>query len=94
MKGPLTTTTVQEESWKTGIQKETIPEERICRERPDSLVIKMSTQTKFGVFVIVEFKQMSDVTDQDVIRTKRVTGDQYSSIESVRTLDKTLDPQG
>jgi hypothetical protein len=31
---------------------------------------------------------MSDVTDQYVTRAKRVTEDQYSSIES--TLDKTL----
>ena len=59
-------------------------------------MIKIPTKTKTGKFVIIdrvlEFKRMSDVTDQYITRAKRVAEVQYASITSA--LDKTLRPQG
>ena len=55
-------------------------------------VIKRSTPEKTGEFVILEFKRMSDVTDQYVTRAKRVATTQYVSIKSA--LEKTLGHQG
>ena len=43
-------------------------------------------------FVLLEFKSMSDVTDQYVTRAKRVAIAQYASIKSA--LEQTLDRQG
>ena len=57
-------------------------------QKPDGLTIKMPTLEKVGEFVILEFKRMSDVTDQYVTRAKRVAIAQYSSIKSV--LEQTL----
>jgi hypothetical protein len=42
----------------------------------------MPTLEKLGEFVILEFKRMSDVTDQYVTRGKRVAIAQYASIKS------------
>ena len=52
----------------------------------------MFTPEKAGEFVILEFKRMSDVTDQFVTRSKGVVIDQYVSIKS--DLEKTLGHQG
>ncbi len=52
----------------------------------------MTTLKKAGEFVILEFKRMSDVTDDFVIRSKHVVISQYSSIVSV--LEQTLGHQG
>ena len=38
-------------------------------KRSDGLAIKMPTSEKLGEFVILEFKRMSDVTDQYVTRS-------------------------
>ena len=48
----------------------------------------MPTSEKLGEFVILEFKRMSDVTDQCVTRAKRVVISQYASIKSV--LEQTI----
>ena len=48
----------------------------------------MPTSEKLGVFVILEFKRMSDVTDQYVTRAKRAAIAQYASIKSA--LEQTL----
>lgn len=61
-------------------------------KRLDGIVIKIPTKTNSGEFVILEFKRMLDVTDQCIIRAKRVAEYQYVSIRS--TLDKTLYLQG
>ncbi len=51
------------------------------------------TKTKSGVFCILEFKLMSDVTDQHLGRSRqKVTEDQYDSLRS--DLSKTIEHQG
>jgi hypothetical protein len=74
--------------------RERIAEERIFQiwnERPDGLAIKMPTSETVGEFVLLEFKRMSDVTDQYVTRAKRVAIAQYASIKSA--LEQTLGHQ-
>jgi len=65
-----------------------IAEERIWNKRPDGLAIKMPTTEKLGEFVILEFKRISDVTDQYVTLAKHVAEAQYASIKSA--LERTL----
>ncbi len=59
---------------------------------PDRLAIKIPTTEKLDEFVTLDFKRMSDVTDQYVTRSKHVAEAQYESIKS--TLKRTLGPQG
>jgi hypothetical protein len=61
-------------------------------KRPDGLAIKIPTSETVGEFVILEFKRMSDVTDQYVTRSKNVPVDQCAPIKSV--LERTFGPQG
>ena len=65
-----------------GVSREKIAEERMWRKRPDGIAIKMPTETKSGEFCILEFKRMSDVTDQYTVRAEQVAEDQYASIRS------------
>jgi hypothetical protein len=81
----------EENRYKTGAPKETIAEERIWKKRPDGLGIKMPTLDTAGEFVILEFKRMSDVTDQYITRARNVAVSQYASIKA---LERTLGPQG
>ena len=90
MKHPMTT--AEEKRKKAGIPRETITEERIWNNGPDGLGIKMPVSEKTGAFVILEFKKMSDVTDQYVTRAKRIVVTQYDSIKS--PLEQTLVRQG
>jgi len=62
----------EEERCKAGMPREKIAEERIWNKRPDGLAIKMPTSAKMGEFVILDFKRMSDVTDQYMTRAKQV----------------------
>ena len=55
-----------------GTPRETIAEVRIWNKRPDGIVIKIPTSEKLGECVILEFKRMSDVSDQYVTRAKHV----------------------
>ena len=66
----------EESRHKTGIPRETIATERIWNKRPDGLAIKMPTSETVGEFVILEFKRMSDVTDQYVTRARNVAESQ------------------
>ncbi len=66
LKRPMTE--AEKERLKAGISKETIAVERIWNKRPDRFAIKMSTKTKAGELVILEFKRMSCVADQNVTR--------------------------
>ena len=84
----LSMTVTEEERYTLGTPRETIVEERIWNKRPVGFVIKMSTRENTGEFVILEFKKMSDVTDQYVTRAKRVAIVQHTSIKSA--LEKTL----
>ena len=42
----------------------------------------MTTKTKTGVIYLLEFKRMSDVTSHYIVRVKRDTEAQYSSLRS------------
>jgi hypothetical protein len=85
-------TATEEERCKVGILRETLAEERKWNKRPDGFAIKIPTPGKAGEFLILEFKRMSDVTDQYVTKAKRVAIAQYQSIKSA--LEQTLGHQG
>ena len=55
-------------------------------KRPDGIAFKMPTKTKAGVIYLLELKCMSDVTNQYIVRAKRVTEAQYSSLRSALTI--------
>ena len=77
---------------KTGIPHEQIAHDRLWNKRPDGIAFKMPTKTKAGVICLLEFKRMSDVTNQYIIRAKRVSEAQYTSLRS--TLAITMQRQG
>jgi hypothetical protein len=52
----------------------------------------MPTKSKSGVFSILKFKRMPDVTDQYLLRARQVAEDQYDSIRIA--LRNTLQRQG
>ncbi len=52
----------------------------------------MPTETKTDIFCILEFKRMSDVTDQHLVRVRSRVENQYASLR--RALGKTLQHQG
>ncbi len=60
--------------------------------RPDDKVFRPSTETKEGVFFILELKRMSDVTDQYLLQTLSRAEKQYESLR--RPLGVSLQHQG
>ena len=52
---------------KEGQSRETIAKIRFWRLRLDGIAFRPPTETKAGIFCILEFKRMSDVTDQYLI---------------------------
>ena len=64
---------------------------RFWRMRPDDIVFRPSTKTKAGVVCILEFKLMSDVTDQYLLRARSRAENQYESLR--RALGVTLQHQ-
>jgi hypothetical protein len=90
-------TLTEEEKSEGGTPRQTRTVERIWNKRPDGLSIKMPEPEKNGEFFILEFKRMSDVTDQYVTWGKSVVVDECGSIKSVleqTQLVETLDLQG
>ena len=71
---------------------ESVTQTRFWRLRPDGLVFRLSTKTKSGILCILEFKRMSDVTDQYLIRVHSRAENQYVSLK--RALGVTLHHQG
>ena len=67
-------------------------EARFWRLRPDDIVFRPHTKSKEGTFFILEFKHMSDCTDQYLIRVKTKANNQYESLH--RALGATLQYQG
>ncbi len=65
---------------------------RFRRLRPDGLEFRLSTKASAGTLCILEFKRMSDVTDQYLTRVRSRTENQYESLK--RTLGVTLQYQG
>ena len=75
-----------------GQDREIITKIRFCRMRPDDIAFRPSTETQTGVFCILEFKRMSDVTDKYLLRTRSRAENQYESLR--RVLGVTLQHQG
>ena len=63
-----------------GISHEQITEDRLWNKRPDGIAFKMPTDTKSGVICLLEFKRMSDVTSNYIVRDKSATMAQYESL--------------
>ena len=59
--------------------------------RPDGIAFRLPNETKAGVFCILEFKRMSDVTDQYLLRARFRAENQYESLR--RALGITLHRQ-
>ena len=53
-----------------GQSRETIAKIRFWQMRPDGIAFRPPDETKAGVFCILEFKRMSDVTDQYLLRAR------------------------
>ena len=67
---------------KKGIPHEQIAHDRLWNKRPDGIAFKKPTIIKTGVICLLEFNHMSDVTNQYIIRPKRVAETQYTSLRS------------
>ena len=65
-----------------GISHEQIPEDRLWNKRLDGIAFKMTTKSKSGVFCLLEFNRMSDVTSHYIVRVKNVARGQYESLRS------------
>jgi hypothetical protein len=48
--------------------------------RPDGITILPTIGNKAGVFYILEYKDMSDVTDQYLLLSRLTTENQYTSL--------------
>ena len=77
MEHPLTS--AERETLATGVPLQTIAESRLWNKRTDGIAIKMSRETKQGELVILEFKRMSDVTENYLTRAKDKAEGQYAS---------------
>ena len=77
---------------KKGIPHEQIAHDRLWNKRPDGIAFKIPKKTKAGEICLLEFKRMSDVTNQYIIRAKRVAEAQYTSLRSGLTI--TMHRQG
>ena len=69
-----------------------IAEARFWRLRPDDIAFRPPTKSKSGIFCILEFKRMSDCTDQYLTRAKTRANNQYESLH--RAIWSTLQYQG
>ena len=73
------------------LNKETITQTRFWRLRPDDIAFCPTTESKEVIFCILEFKRMSDITDQYLIRTRPRPENQYVSLR--RDLGETIQSQ-
>ena len=55
-------------------------------------MFRSPTESKSGIFYILEFKRMSDITDQYLIRARSRAENQYASLR--RALGETIQRQG
>jgi hypothetical protein len=51
--------------------------------KPDGITVLPPVGNKTGVFCILEYKRMSDVTDQYLLRVKAPTENKYTSLQNV-----------
>ena len=87
---PLTQT--ESKLAREGLNREKISQTRFWRLRPDVIVFLPPTESKAGIFCILEFKRMSDITDQYLIRARSRAENQYASLR--RALGDTIQRQG
>ena len=90
LRRPLTQT--EEIRRKSGISHEQITHDRLWNKRPDGVVFKIPTKIRSRVICLLEFKRMSDVTSNYIVRAKRVAEAHYASLRSA--LDITMQRQG
>ena len=62
---------------------ESVTQTRFWRLRPDDLAFRLPIKTNAGTLCILEFKLMSDVTDQYLIQTRSRVENQYVSLRWV-----------
>jgi hypothetical protein len=80
MKRPLTESeTVLRQQ---GIPHERIAEDRLWNKLPDGIDFKMPEDSSSGVICLLEFKRMSDVTSNYIVRSKNVAMTQYESLRT------------
>ena len=77
---------------KEGVPHEQITQDRLWNQRPDDIAFKMTTKNKVGLIWLMEFKSVSDVTNQYVVRATCVSEEQYESFRS--ELSKTMQHPG
>jgi hypothetical protein len=65
-----------------GQSRETVAQSRFWRMRPDGIAVLPPIWNKAGVFCILEYKRMSDVTDQYLLRARLMAENQYVSLRS------------
>ena len=75
-----------------GIPHERIVEDRLWNKRPDGIAFKMPEDSSSGVICLLEFKRMSDVTSNYIVRAKSVAMAQYESLRTA--LGKALQRSG
>ena len=83
-------TEAEEKMLTGGVSRADIAQARLWNKRPDGIAIKMPTKDKQGEFVILEFKIMSDVTENYLSRARDKAEEQYASLPGLRTLWDTL----
>jgi hypothetical protein len=77
---------------KEGVPHEQITRDRLWNQRPDDIAFKMTTKTKVGLIWLMEFKSVSYVTNQYLVRSTCVSEEQYESFRSA--LSKTMEHPG
>ena len=90
MKRPLTE--AEKVRRQQGIPHERIAEDRLWNKRPDGIAFKMPEDSSSGVLCLLEFKRMSDVTSNYIVRAKSAAETQYESLRTA--LSKTLHRSG
>ena len=65
-----------------GQSRETLAKDSIWRMRPDGIAVLPPVGNKAGVFCILEYKGMSDFTDQYLLRAESTAENQYTSLRS------------
>ena len=75
-----------------GQPRETVPQDRFWWMRPDGITVLLPIGNKTGVFYILEYKHMSDVTDQYLLWVRLKTENQYVSLR--RSLRDKIRRQG
>jgi hypothetical protein len=72
--------------------RETMTKDTFCRMRPDGIAVLPPVGNKAGIFCILEYNRMSDVTDQYLLRFKSTSENQYESLRSA--LSEAIHRQG